>query len=219
TRTVYETRGLVLGQWVGTDDNGATDSDPTGGGAPGNNMVQVLANEYDYGEDMGDGLLTQQTRMADDSSGNDRVVDYSYDFRGRLLDTTTTDGITIFISRNVYDNLDHVIGIDTYHSSVADGNLTGRTRRYYDTTGKIYREEIYAVDPDSGVATLSMVGENWYDPTGRLVQQVSPGSEAVTLISYDSLGREVLRYLAYEPLSSSSSSEQSSSSHSSRSSR
>ena len=217
TRTVFDSRGLTASQWVGTNDTGATDTDPTGGGAPGNNMVQVLANEYDNGEDMRDGLLTQVTRPVDDTSGNDRVVEYSYDFRDRLVDTTTTDGITVFISRNVYDNLDRVIGVDTYHTSVADGNLTGRTLRYYDTTGRVYREEIYAVDPDSGTASLSMVGEKWYDPTGKLVRQTSPGSEAITLLAYDSLGREVMRYLAYEPPSESSSSHPSSDSSSSSS--
>src|SRR5207237_4885925 len=32
-RTVYDTRDRVLSNWMGTNDNGATDTDPTAGGA------------------------------------------------------------------------------------------------------------------------------------------------------------------------------------------
>ncbi len=34
TRTVYDGLSRVVSTWVGTNDNGATDNDPTGGGAP-----------------------------------------------------------------------------------------------------------------------------------------------------------------------------------------
>ena len=44
--------------WVGTNDTGATNSDPTGGGAAGNNMVQVTGNQYDNGAAGGDNNLT-----------------------------------------------------------------------------------------------------------------------------------------------------------------
>ncbi len=213
TRSVFDARNLMIGQWVGTNDAGATDDDPTGGGTPGNNMVLVLSNEYDYGEDGGDGLRTKAVRPVDSSSDNNRDTDYTYDFRGRLVNTLSTDGTTHFISRNLYDNLDRVIGVDTYHTSVDVGNLTGRTRRYFDSEGRIFKDEIYSVNPSTGEYALCMVGEKWYDPTGNVVRETQPGNEAITLMTYDSLGREVMRYLAYEP-SSDSSSSQSTSSHS-----
>ncbi len=45
----------------GSDDAGATDEDPTGGGAAGNDMVAVEVNQYDGGLDGGDGNLTRRT--------------------------------------------------------------------------------------------------------------------------------------------------------------
>jgi hypothetical protein len=44
---VFDTRGQVLRSYMGTDDTGGTDEDPTGGGAdPNNNMVLVAEYEY-----------------------------------------------------------------------------------------------------------------------------------------------------------------------------
>ena len=60
TFTVFDARGNPTKVYVGTDDTGATTGDPTGGGATGNNMVLVSENEYDGGEDGGDGNLTQR---------------------------------------------------------------------------------------------------------------------------------------------------------------
>jgi len=59
-------RGNPASTWVGTNDNGATDTDPTGGGAAGNNMVIVTANVYDGGAAGGDNTLPSRpgTSMA-----------------------------------------------------------------------------------------------------------------------------------------------------------
>ena len=62
TRTVFDARGNPWKTFVGTNDTGATESDPTGGGAVGNNMVQVAELEYDDGVAGGDNHLTQQTQ-------------------------------------------------------------------------------------------------------------------------------------------------------------
>ena len=62
---MFDARSNPAESWVGTNDNGATDSDPTGGGASGNNMVNVSRNEYDGGADGGDNNLTQQTQYVD----------------------------------------------------------------------------------------------------------------------------------------------------------
>ncbi len=62
TRTVMDARDLVVSTWVGTNDAGATWLDPTGGGAPGNNMVVVTENEYDNGMAGGHGNMTQLTQ-------------------------------------------------------------------------------------------------------------------------------------------------------------
>ncbi|GAA5142419.1 hypothetical protein GCM10023213_28340 [Prosthecobacter algae] len=210
SRTVFDARDLVTSRWVGTCDAGATDTDPAGGGTLGNNMVVVLENEYDGGQSGGDGLLTKETKPVDSDSENDRSVEHTYDFRGRRVDTLTSDGSHLFISRNLYDNLDRVTGVDTYHTAVAPENLTGRQRWYFDNQGRIYREEKYAVDPEDGSNWVALVGQKWYDSDGNLIKEIKPGSEAITLLTYDNLGREVMRYLAYAPPSTSSSSEPSS---------
>jgi hypothetical protein len=55
TRAVYDDDSRVLSVYVGTDDAGATDADPTGAGTTGNNMVCVTENVYHHP----DGLLTE----------------------------------------------------------------------------------------------------------------------------------------------------------------
>jgi hypothetical protein len=80
TRTVWTAPQRVASVWVGTDDTGATDSNPAGSGAP-NNMVEISENQYDGGSAGGDGNLTQVTQYADGS--DTRVTGYGYDFRNR----------------------------------------------------------------------------------------------------------------------------------------
>ena len=62
TRTVFDARGNPWKTFVGTNDTGATESDPTRGGASGNNMVLVTEYEYDDGVAGGDNDLTAQTQ-------------------------------------------------------------------------------------------------------------------------------------------------------------
>src|SRR5690606_6310404 len=85
TRTMYDVRGQAQKVYVGTNDAGATDSDPTGGGATGNNMVLVTENEYDGGTAGGDGNLTEQTQHA--TASDTRVTMFVYDWRNRRVDT------------------------------------------------------------------------------------------------------------------------------------
>ena len=68
TRTVFDVRDNQASIWVGTNDTGATDSDPTGGGHPGNNMVIITGNVYDNGQAGGDNNLTQTTQYVDAST-------------------------------------------------------------------------------------------------------------------------------------------------------
>ena len=223
SRTVYDPRGLVIEQWVGTDDSGATSGDPSGNGASGNNMRQVSASIYDGDNDNddGDSNLTAQRQLVDDTPANDRVTEFSYDYRNRRIDTTVTDGTNDFIRRSVYDNLDRVTGTDSYHQLSSGGSetLTGRQVTYLDNQGRSYKQEIYAVNPDSGVPSGKMlVGETWYDAVGNIVKSTQAGDESQNLASYDSMGRQTLTYLAVAPASSSSSSSSSSSGLSSSSS-
>jgi hypothetical protein len=88
TRTVWTAPQRVASVWVGTDDTGATDSNPAGSGAP-NNMVMISANVYDGGSAGGDGNLTQLTEYA--SATDSRITSYGYDCRNR--NTSVTDAL------------------------------------------------------------------------------------------------------------------------------
>src|SRR5438128_7811842 len=77
-RTVFHAKGWALEKWVGTNDTGATDSNPAGSGSP-NNMVKVEAYDYDNNTAGGDGNRTKLTRYQD--AATTRVTAYGYDFR------------------------------------------------------------------------------------------------------------------------------------------
>ena len=99
---------------MGTDDTGATDHDPTGGGAPGNNMVQVTGNIYDNGLAGGDNSLTQTTQFVDSSTA--RVTTFLYDSRDRQTDI---DGEVDFYQKVYYDNLDRVLHTERYDTTLS----------------------------------------------------------------------------------------------------
>ena len=104
TRTVFDAPGRVIGTWVGTDDTGATASNPPGSGPP-NNMVQITGLVYDFGQVGGDSNVTQQKDYVDATGTKDRVTAFLYDFRNRQTDT---DGEIDFYAKQYFDNLDRV---------------------------------------------------------------------------------------------------------------
>lgn len=191
SRTVYDVRSLVTETWVGTDDTGATDTNPAGSGAP-NNMVKVQENEYDDGDPGGDGNLTQQTAYA--SASDTRVTTFAYDFRNRRV---SEQGEEAYFAEFFYDNLDRVTQTDR-HNTDADGNLIGRNETKYDNQGRVYQSYVYAVDPSTGDVGNSLVSNSWYDPVGNLLKQLPAGSQLFQKSVYDSLNRLTTQYSAYD---------------------
>jgi len=120
TRTVHDPRGLALSVWVGTNDTGATDDDPTGGGAPGNNMVAVQINQFDGGAGTGDGNLTLQTLPVDGNSANNRVTGMEYDWRNRQVQVNSAQDDYVV---NTFDTLNRVVQVDRH--AQATGNQEG----------------------------------------------------------------------------------------------
>jgi hypothetical protein len=198
--TVFDVRGLAVSNWIGTNDNGATDSDPTGGGAAGNNMVQVVANEYDGGSAGGDGNLTQQTQYVD--ALTTRVTAYEYDFRNRRI---VTDGEIDFYEELVYDNLSQVTRVDRRDTS-AGGNLIARSETKFDNRGRVYQTIRYAVNPATGAVGNSLVDNTFFDATGNVIESRAAGSEAFSKSTYDGVSRQTARYVGYVGSFSSSSS-------------
>lgn len=205
SRTVFDVHGLVVSTWIGTDDTGSTDADPTGGGATGNNMVVVAANEYDNGSDGGNGNLTKQTDFVDASTT--RVTTFQYDFRDRH---TVTDGEEDFYQVTVYDNLDQIIRVDRRDTS-AGGNLIGRSETKHDNRGRVYRTIRYAVDPATGVVGNSLVDNTFYDASGNVIESRPAGSKAFTTNVFDGVGRPTAQYVGYVGSGTSSTSSTSSS--------
>ncbi len=192
TYQVFDARGLVSSTWIGTNDNGATDQDPSGGGASGNNMVLVTGNVYDGGAAGGDGNLTQQTQYA--AASDARVTSFTYDFRDRRV---TTDGEVDDFQKLYYDNLDRVVKSERYDTT-SGGNLIARSETKFDPRGQVYQTIRYGVDPGTGTVGNSLTDNTWFSPTGQKLKVLPAGSDLFTKAVYDSLGRMTTRYVGYD---------------------
>jgi YD repeat-containing protein len=192
TFNVFDSRGLVEKTYTGTDDTGATSSDPTGGGATGNNMMLTTTLEYDSGNDGGDGKLTKQTQHVDSSTT--RVTTFTYDFRDRRTDT---DGEVDFYEQLTYDNLDRITKFERFDTT-STGNLIAKSETKYDDRGRVYQSVRYGVNPSTGTVGNSLTDNTWYDASGNVIKQLPAGSEQFSKTAYDSLGRPTTRYAGYD---------------------
>ncbi len=213
-RNVYDGLGRATSVWIGTNDAGATDSDPTGNHAPGNNMIEVSANVYDGGG-TGDSTLTQTTQYphgTNDTANPPRVRNMYYDWRDRLVytkdgyqgsneDTSTHRPITYV----TYDNLDEVTSTQRYDGDTINtvmfqngvpqapsaSLLRAEAITQYDSQGRVYETDVYSVDTSGNVSGGRLTTDNWYDHRGLLVKTAPPGG-LVQKMAYDGAGRETL---------------------------
>ncbi|HEY5313267.1 MAG TPA: RHS repeat domain-containing protein, partial [Pirellulales bacterium] len=192
TRTVYDALNRVVSVYVGTNDTGATDEDPTGGRANGNSMVCTQTNVYDGGG-VGDSNVTQSTVYVDSTGTNNRVTSYSYDWRDRQ---TSISGPLGFYQENTYDDLNRVIQTDQRNTN-ASGTLLARSQTQYDELGRVYQKLRWEVDPTTGAVGNSLVDNTWYDEAGNVIKSQPSGSQAFTKTSYDGLGRQIAQYTGY----------------------
>jgi RHS repeat-associated protein len=192
-RIVFDARSRAISTWTGTNDNGATDDDPTGGGAPGNNMVEVTGMVYDGGSDGGDDNLTRETEHVDASTT--RVTDFEYDFRNRRI---VTAGEEDFYQELTYDNLDQVIRTDRRDTN-GGGNLISRSETKFDNRSQVYQTLRYAVNPATGSIGNSLVDNTWHDAAGNVICTLHAGSETFSKSVFDGIGRPMTRYVGYHP--------------------
>ncbi len=193
TFQVFDVHRHVIATYVGTDDSGATETDPTGGGAdPNNNMVPVTSSQYDHGQAGGDGNLTEQTQHVSDSET--RVTAFVYDWRNRRTDT---DGEIDFYEQVTYDNLDRVTRTERYDTT-AQGNLIARSDTLYDDRGRVYRTIRYAVDPSTGDVGNALVDNTWYDAAGNQIKSQPAGSKLFTKTVHNGVGRQTAQYTGYD---------------------
>ncbi|HVC99037.1 MAG TPA: hypothetical protein VND64_35560 [Pirellulales bacterium] len=192
TRTVRDARDMVVSTWVGTNDNGATWLDPTGSGAPGNNMVVVAENQYDNGMAGGDGNMTELTQHVDSSTT--RVTVFGFDWRNRQV---IVDGEVDLYAVKTLDNLDRQLQVDR-RNSTASGNLVARAQTNWDDRGRKFQSIVVGVDPNTGLTTNSLVGNFWSDPSGNPIKSLLAGSQLFVKTFFDGAGRQTVSYRGYD---------------------
>lgn len=192
TFNVFDVRRNITKTFVGTDDTGATNQDPTGGGAVGNNMVQVTGFEYDGGTAGGDNNLTKKTQYT--TASDTRITSFTYDWRNR---NTETDGEIDYFQKLYYDNVDRVTKTEQYDTS-SSGNLIARSEIKFNDLGHIYQTIRYGINPSTGTVGNSLTDNTWYDPTGNIIKRLPANSDLFTKQAYDSLGRRTTTYHAYD---------------------
>jgi len=195
-RLVYEAQGLVAQAWTGTNDTGATATDPAGGGNPANNMRQTEERYY-----AGGGLLTHLRLKVDATASNDRVTDFTYDNRDRLLTEIISDDGTRRLKTTLgYDNQDRVIQRDGHSSPTGTGSWTLMSRQAtsLDNWGRVFKLETHGVNPSNGETggTTPVTAQNWYDGNSNVIKSSEAGRTSFSKIVYDSMNRPTVRYLA-----------------------
>jgi RHS repeat-associated protein len=189
--TVFDDRNLVKAVYVGTNATGATENDPTGGGAAGNNMVIVTQNDYDNGQAGGDGNLT--TTLAWVSSSVYRRTSMTYDFRNRQTSVTGEENA---YSETTYDNLNRPTLRQTRDGS-SSAVLLSKAQTDYDDRGRVYRTTTWAVNPSTGAIGNALVGDTWYDAGSNVIKSLPAGAELFSKTTFDILGRATAQYVGY----------------------
>ena len=205
---------------MGTNDSGATDSDPTGGAAgkaAGNNMVEITSSAYDA-----DDNLVSTASSAD--ANTSYTTYYQYDWRDRQTGTVGPDGVATI---DVLDNLDRSDETDTYAHAAYNAStglivdatnttvpvtdpanaqhLRGKTVTSYDNAGQVYESQVYEVDPQYGTVGDYLPTFTWYDQGGNVVKTQTGGTVSGTGASttwtgafqkfaYDNLGQCTAEY-------------------------
>jgi RHS repeat-associated protein len=211
-RTVYDSLGRPVSAWVGTNDT------PTSGEwSPSNNtgsanMVEVSSYQYDGGG-VGDSNLTQETDYPNLNGAANAVTQNWYDWRDRLVATKSgvqaseNDGTNRPIFYFTYDNLDEVTETQQYAGdgvtiSTVNGVpqapssslLRAQEVDSYDDQGRLYKTQVYDVNPSTGAVSASALTTNfYYDHRGNPMAESDPGG-LWSKSTYDGAGRDVMDY-------------------------
>ena len=104
-------------------------------------MTLVAENIFDNGGCCsGNGNLTSSIQYVDASTA--RTTEYTYDWHNRRTTTTATDGTTVYITQNTYDNLNRVTQVDQFHTdATVNANLVGHSMAYYEVVGVVKTEK------------------------------------------------------------------------------
>lgn len=190
-RMEYDKLGRVEALHTGTND-----SSFPGGTSGTDNMVKVEEREYDSGGDDADSHLTKVTQFIEDSTTEQRVFEFSYDYRGRRLLLKSPESPHVL---SAYDNLGRVTASAQYSSTssitvgttdpAATGTQSGRmalNETEYDEQGRQWRSVRHEVDQGDGSLGESLEALSWFDEESRQIK--TDGSE-LSKSRYDRLGR------------------------------
>ena len=222
TRTVFDGMNRPLSVWVGTNDTGATDTNPNNSGTAPNNMVKISENVYDGAIDtpgtaaIGDGNLTQSSAWV--SSSSSRITQHFYDWRNRLVATKTaptgspsTENVDVqrSVTYNEYDNLNQAIAREYYDGDTVEitatngvpnrppsGRLRAKTTTEFDEQGRVFRTYTFSVNQDTGeVAANRLQSNTWHDRRGQVIKTSEPGG-LIYKTQYDGPGRAIKTFVS-----------------------
>ena len=194
TRTVFDALGRPIQTWKGTNDHSFT-----GGSSSGtDNMVEIEVRQYDGGSTGQNSLLTSVTRDADgnwSTTSDQRVMAYTYDFRGRAIVTAMPLSPH---SLTKYDNLGRTVAVGQYNSTSGltvssdptsvTTNRIGLSETFYDEMGRSWDSRRHEITQSSGADADSIDSVKWFDPVGRLIKV---RGESLTKTRYDRVGRTI----------------------------
>lgn len=162
-----------------------------------NNMVPVTSRAYSA--DCGCAEPHVLTAHVDNDPVNDRITEYAYDFRNRLVSIA---GEEDYFETREYDNLDRLTQVERFNgppnNPTTPTNRLARSKTYFDDRGNVYKRERYAIGLVDGEPGNHLDENNWYDPAGNLAKQTPMGSfegRAFTKHQYDGDGRRVASYV------------------------
>src|SRR5262245_55375189 len=149
-------------------------------------MVMVSSYEYDNGG-VGDGNLTQENDYPG-LGATAEVSKFWYDWRDRLVaakaggQTSESDGTHRPIVVTTYDNLDEAIETQQYDGdgvtpqivngvlqTLSSSLLRAQEIESYDDQGRLFRTQVYSVNPTTGaVSSSALTTDYYYDHRGDL---------------------------------------------------
>lgn len=188
TRRVFDVAGRLSEEWVGTSDFNATDSDPSGGNTPGNDMELRRSFEYDTNETTGAGHMTRMFLHLDGGATEQQAS--AYDALGRRSQVIGNDDV---MKQDFFDatgrvTKSQVLGPET------NGSRTrlSETLSTFDRDGQLVEKRRVGVDIETGLATGTDDIESYlYDVAGRLIRRTPDAVADFRSFAYDHVGQVV----------------------------
>lgn len=185
TRHSYDVLGRNKTRKVGTVDGGAQD-----------NMTLVEELFYDDEEDsstnVGDSFLTRRKLHVTYLTGGERSNDYTYDYRGRVIETLEPLGSS---EEKEYDNLNRVTLIERWDDNQSPSVLMAKSENFYDAWGQLYEARTYGIVSGSGTDYTKVA--YWRDKRGLVIKTLSQG-KVFEKTQYDGAGRVTNKAVSYD---------------------